>query len=207
MLSGPPLAGDGRERQRCCGEHRCELTGLHFCLPELASARRRNSACNTVNGGVCKTGSGTSVPAYVTVTERSAVVIGAGIVVALRRRGGEAQGLGRLAERADLVGDVVLVDLDALKAADQRLLELARLDRLLRRPRAARRPDSCRGRDRWSARRRPKSAARAARDSRTSSKRFGTLSTQSSTVTRAMRLLHSDYRPAGRPARLAAGSQ
>ena len=65
------------------------------------------------------------MPACATVTAGSAVVIAAGIVVALRCRGCEAQGFGGLADRADLVGHVILVDLDTLEAADQGFLELA----------------------------------------------------------------------------------
>src|SRR3954467_15771087 len=62
--------------------------------------------------------------------KRSASRVAAGMVVALRRSGGEAQRFRGGADRADLVGNVVLVDLDSLEAADQRFLELARLDRL-----------------------------------------------------------------------------
>jgi hypothetical protein len=61
----------------------------------------------------------------------SAFVIAAGIVVALRRGGGQAKCLGRSAQRPDLVGHIVVVDLDPLEARDERFLKLGRLDRLL----------------------------------------------------------------------------
>src|SRR5688500_2416296 len=58
-------------------------------------------------------------------------VVAAHIVVAGRRRGGEAQRLGRRAQRADLVRSLVVVDLDALQVGDQGFLELLGLYTLL----------------------------------------------------------------------------
>src|SRR5688500_15634972 len=53
----------------------------------------------------------------------SLFVVAAHIVVARRRRGGEAQRLGRRAQRADFVRSLVVVDLDALEVRDQGFLE------------------------------------------------------------------------------------
>ena len=103
-----------------------------------------------------------------------------------RSGGGQAKRLGRFAERRQLVRLVLLVDPDPLQAGDDRFLELLRLHRLF--------GDLAQGDDRvlvavavdrevgaaeiWRARWAAK---------RTRSNRFETLSTQSSTVTRAIR--------------------
>ena len=116
-------------------------------------------------------------------------VIAAEIVVARRRGGGEAQRLGRCAERADLVRRLVVVDLDALQVGDQRppraawactvssAISRSATTGFLSRSRSmvsSAPPEICRAR--WA-------------ESSTRSNRFGILSTQSSTVTRAMKQL------------------
>src|SRR3546814_5004311 len=60
------------------------------------------------------------------------LVVAGEVGVARRGGGGEAQRLGRLTQRADLVRSVLIVDLNALKIRHQGFFEVLRLHRLLR---------------------------------------------------------------------------
>jgi len=55
---------------------------------------------------------------------KSAVVIAADILVARRRRSGQAQGLRRLGDRTDFIGRIVVVNLDLLQRRNDRIMQI-----------------------------------------------------------------------------------
>jgi DNA-binding HxlR family transcriptional regulator len=88
----------------------CPVPGLHY--------RRERRRCAPADAGA--------------LAVRSAVVIGAEILVARRRGGGEAERLCRLAERADLIRDIVVVDLHALQVRNHGFAQFGGVDGLVR---------------------------------------------------------------------------